>query len=234
MPFVWGEVTGMVHLLKLLPGVMLERRSRNGRYSDSNELTEELVIHLSQSSSLGRLRLYAPFVRTLEVLELPHRFYKIEGDLSALHSTIPKSGLLPNLRYLTLTDTCETVNQDHVDWISLFLCRTLQSVRVLSWYPSKRLWLPLDQSPSALSELMQKCPNLEVLEVSPRSTISQREPGVYIPSEGSRESRRLGSPQSLIGAPRLVVHTSKPSVNSPAARRFYSQGISSYTISMLA
>ncbi|KAG8708026.1 hypothetical protein FRC08_000152 [Ceratobasidium sp. 394] len=179
MPFVWDSVTGLAHLLALLPGVTFERRTWNRRYDDPEQLKEEVITHLPRSFDLSRLRLYAPCVRTLEALELPHKLYRFEGDFSALRNSVSKSGLLPNLQYLTLTDICETVTPNHINWLSILLCPTLRSVQVRSWYSHKRLWLDLDQYPDALSNFMQKCPELEVLEVFPRKSIFRGSPGAY-------------------------------------------------------
>ncbi|KAG8744064.1 hypothetical protein FRC10_010849 [Ceratobasidium sp. 414] len=190
MPFVWDSVTGLAHLATLFPGVTLERRTWARRYDDPEQLKEETVIHLPRSIDLSRLRLYAPWIRTLEALELPHRLYRFEGDFSILRDSAPKSGLLPNLQHLSFTDTCETVNQDHVNWLSVLLCPTLRSVRMLSWYPYKRLWLDFDRFPDALSDLMQKCPGLEVLEVFLRKSV-RGNPGIYTPFGGPRTSGQL-------------------------------------------
>ncbi|KAG9085971.1 hypothetical protein FS749_003995 [Ceratobasidium sp. UAMH 11750] len=179
MPFAWDSVIGLKHLLALLPGVTLEWRTWNRRYDDPEQLKEEVIIHLPQSLDLSRLRLYAPYVRTLEALELPHKLYRFEGDFSALCNSASKSGLLPNLQHLTLTDICETVTQNHINWLSVLLCPTLRSVQVRSWYSQKRLWLDLDQYPDALSNIMQKCPELEVLGVFPRKSILRGNPDAY-------------------------------------------------------
>ncbi|KAG9080123.1 hypothetical protein FS749_008114 [Ceratobasidium sp. UAMH 11750] len=124
----------------------------------------ETTMCLPKSLDLTRLRIYAPYIRTLEVSELPRKLYKVKGDWPVFNSTA-KPGLLPNLHNLSITSTSKVATPDEINWLSLLLCPSLRSIRMKSWYLHRRLLMDVERFPTFLSDIARCCPLLETFEV---------------------------------------------------------------------
>ncbi|KAG9078911.1 hypothetical protein FS749_009030 [Ceratobasidium sp. UAMH 11750] len=164
VPFVWRNFSGVAQIVALIPGTVVVQRAWNRRFYDPKALEIETTICLSKSLDLTRLRIYAPYIRTLEVSELPRKLYKVKGDWSVFNSTV-KPGLLPNLHSLSITSTSEVATRDEINCLSLFLCSSLRSIRMKSWYSHRRLLMDVERFPTFLSEVARCCPLLETFEV---------------------------------------------------------------------
>ncbi|KAG9094284.1 hypothetical protein FRC06_010958, partial [Ceratobasidium sp. 370] len=184
VPFVWRNVSGVTQLMALIPGTVLVRHAWDRRFYDPEALETETTICLPKSLDLTRLRIYAPYVRNLEVSELPRVLYKIQGDWSVFDRPT-KFDLLPNLYSLSIKSTAKTATRDEMNWLSLFLCSNLRSIRMTSWYSHRRLWLDVERFPTFLPDVACCCPLLETVEIYPAIVRSRNHHGPADPNRTS-------------------------------------------------
>ncbi|KAG9081819.1 hypothetical protein FS749_007361 [Ceratobasidium sp. UAMH 11750] len=104
----------------------------------------------TESQNLARFRLYAPFVKSLEVYGRNSREYEVKG-WNVLAQYAKDDTLLPNLLHLTLTAPFPIESRHQMLWIRTFLAPSIIDVQVISWPPSNEL--PLVHIPTARSLL---------------------------------------------------------------------------------
>ncbi|KAG8711939.1 hypothetical protein FRC08_015228 [Ceratobasidium sp. 394] len=123
-PLVWRKVEGVHHLLALLPRADI-------RFSPIyRKRVEYMDLSGTRSQNLARFRLYAPFVKSLEVYGRDSQEYEVKGG-EVLVQYAEDGTLLPNLLHLTLTAPFRIKDHHQMFWIQTFLAPSTLDVRVI-------------------------------------------------------------------------------------------------------
>ncbi|KAG8687136.1 hypothetical protein FRC08_012146 [Ceratobasidium sp. 394] len=124
-PLVWWKVEGVHHLLALLPGANIA----------FSPIYPRRVMHMNlsntRSQNLARFRLYAPFVKSLEVYGRNSLHDYDVTDWQVLPQHAEDNTLLPNLLHLTLTSPFPIRDYLQMIWICSFLAPSILDIRVI-------------------------------------------------------------------------------------------------------
>ncbi|KAG9075059.1 hypothetical protein FS749_013317 [Ceratobasidium sp. UAMH 11750] len=173
-PFVWRHVPGVIHLLRLMPG-MLDHQASKGMLLVTVDIT--------------RLIFYAPFVESLEISRVPAKRYYLHNPWRAIPFILEPIIFLPNLRRLSYTSP-GPIDNFLVDWLQVFLSPSVRHIEV-SVGGASPLWLDVLGSSRVLRTITRLCPKLECLRIYP---------GDPVPNTRYRDDEGLLYPEEVVFA----------------------------------
>ncbi|KAG9098608.1 anthranilate phosphoribosyltransferase [Ceratobasidium sp. 370] len=150
---IWKNVKGPEKLFRLIEGVTI----------NESKATRDITLPEPLSDGvLQRFRLYAPFVRSLDIFGARLCVISNWGGLFGLSSSSP---LLPNVQSLTLTSPNWFLGEQHLQLplLLMFLSPSLVEYRVPYTSASTSLMITGGRFAAILSALQRRCPNLETL-----------------------------------------------------------------------
>ncbi|CAE6491407.1 unnamed protein product [Rhizoctonia solani] len=154
-PVIWKEITGVHHLLALVPGVVIKSTGMN-----------TIMIRLPPVLDFTRFDIYAPLVKSLDLYGDSKHSY--EFDWKSLEQR--RNSLLPHLSSLTMRSSRGSRGYgDQLMWTILLASSSLREIR---FEPSGKNWqYPPTVTPVVASlllhELASQCPDLQVLSIFP-------------------------------------------------------------------
>ncbi|KAF8601768.1 hypothetical protein BDV93DRAFT_524524 [Ceratobasidium sp. AG-I] len=167
VPFLWEQVNGVVHLLKLLPNIEITR----GKYMR----IEKIALRPLAQTDYARFEFYAPFVKVLE-LYTGNSFLEVSG-LNILVLKREQGPLLPNLSSLTASLSAPSITclaQGQI-WVTSLLSPSLKSLRVTG--PQKN-GFPVHSTQvgfAILAALAKICPRIRTLSLFPSTSNDQND-----------------------------------------------------------
>lgn len=118
---------------------------------------------------LSRLKLYAPFIETLEISRCPARRYRIQGNWRARLQDCKSQIYLPNLRRLTYTGPDSIYRQEQLDWVTMFISRSVIELEIGGIDTGEQCprWQSLSSASRLLRHISETCPGLQNLRIYP-------------------------------------------------------------------
>ncbi|KAG8729590.1 hypothetical protein FRC12_020863 [Ceratobasidium sp. 428] len=219
---IWSSVKGAENLLSLIEGTEAEKNDK----SISIEFPD-----VFSDASLSRLKLYAPYVKFLEIFGHNHYDYDLVNweDLLEYSEFTP---LLPNLTQLTLTNYWwfNYTQNPQLPWLLLFASPSLLEYRVVRDLRQKHPVITAPRAEAVLTVLQRRCPKLNTLELFSGPGIVHKDEEPLLPSQCNRSAifkvmplralsttltmlREIGDMHTITQLQRLKVHYSHSSNN---------------------